>query len=173
MKPSFAAVAGFVALGSTLAFAIQEKNNNSGAPASNQATQEQIEAALKDLKVFNKADKAEDGTVVYDLFIRQINVQLYMNPTTGGQPGTWRLSAGWDLTSAPKLVDVNAYNSVSDQAFCYLDAEGDPFLVLDQNIQAGSSGDILKGIVTSFDRALPEFDSMVLKGQASIGAKQR
>jgi hypothetical protein len=165
MKPTYAGIAASAALATSLFVAYQEGKGNTTEPTG-QLSNAQIEAELKAMNVYKETVKAEDGTDVFDLSIDGVAVQLYAIPTDAGAPQYWRLSGGWDLSAAPRPDDVNKFNMASKQAFSYLDREYDPYLVMDQNIAAGSSVEILHSIVDSFRQALPDFKSIVLHNRA-------
>ena len=167
MKPTYAGIAATAAVASTLTLAFQEgAKGNATEPAAGQLTSAQIETELKAMNVFNKVEKDQDGTDVFDLTLDGVNVQLYAIPNSAGTPTYWRMSAGWDLAAAPRPDDVNRFNISSRQAFSYLDNEYDPFLVLDQNIASGSSTDMLRSVVSSYRDALPAFKATVLRNRA-------
>ena len=167
MKPSYAGIAASAALAGTLVLSLQEGKGNTATEPTGQLTAAQIEEELKAMSVYKETRKDEqDGSDVFEMTLDGVNVQLFAVPTVDGKPQYWRLSGGWDLAAAPRPDDVNKFNMGSKQAFSYLDREYDPYLVLDQNIAAGSSTEMLRTVVASYRQALPDFKAIVLRNRA-------
>lgn len=126
-----------------------------------------IKGVFTDINTPYQARKDDDGSTTFIFSVGTVTGQLYEFLGEDGKVESLKLNVGYDLDKAPSLSAINSFNEKRRFGKAFLDADGDPFLVSDLDVQFGINTGALKAWMVRYRAIVPLFELEVVKGGKS------
>ncbi len=131
-----------------------------------------IKAVFAEINTPYQARKDSDGSTTFVYTVGSVTGQLYEFLGEDGKVESLKLNVGYDVEKAPPLAAINSFNEKRRFGKAFLDADGDPFLVSDLDVQFGINNGALKAWIVRFRAIVPLFELEVIKEGKSSDAQR-
>lgn len=125
------------------------------------ATPERITQILQDLGYRAQIDEDSYGDPLIISAAEGVDFRVVFYNCEDGECGSIGFSAGFDLASASTATAMNEWNRGKRFARGFIDDEGDPFLVMDLDLEHGMDDEAFKGNLALWANLLSDFQTHI------------